>query len=165
MNRLKSSIQIAVAALLLVIPFDLFASTSGPSYQIRHVAGLDEWSLIFPGEKGKEAYVDYRLALEIIEIECDGKKLEPTLVDGFLHLGYESYPSTDPQVVYMSRFYELRTAVFEGTKLNPGKVWEYPISKDTKRVVVKYRVRYPNDGLSDIITVISVAHPVSRKKD
>ncbi|HEY0864747.1 MAG TPA: hypothetical protein VGD97_11635 [Lacunisphaera sp.] len=163
MNR--PVIQAAVFALSLVFPAFLFSDTSGPSYQIRHVAGLDEWTLIFPAEKGKEAYVDYRLALEIIEIECDGKKLVPALVDGFLHLGYETYPATDPQVVYMSRFYELRTAVFEGAKLNPEKVWEYPISKDAKRVVVKYRVRYPKSGPSDIITVISVSRPVSRKKD
>lgn len=165
MKRLRLFIQTAFVALTLVSLPGLFASASGSTYQIRHVSELDEWSLIFPAEKGKEAYVDYRLALEIIEVECDGKKLKPVLVDGFLHLGYETFSASEPQVIYMARFYEFRTAVFEGTKLNPEKVWEYPISKGTKRVIVKYRVRYPKDNSSDIITVISVDRPVSRKKD
>lgn len=156
MNRsIRLKVVLAgISSLLLVSK--LFGELATPTYQVTHVAGMNEWSLVFPAEKGKEAYVDYRLALDIIDIDCDGQPLMPVSKEGMPHFNYETFPAAGPQVLYTPRYYEIRTAVWEGTKFSGDKMLEFQIPKESKRLLIRYRMRYPKGITSEVFSVISM---------
>ncbi len=104
---------------------------------------------------------DARWAVEVLEVNCDGKAIQPHAVEP---AGISPMP-TDT-VADVALVYSLRSSEFivcqelnEGT--GKGRLVEYRLPADFTKIVVKYRIRLPSRGFStEISTMTAYLRPL-----
>jgi len=107
----------------------------------------EDWSLIFPASNlvpGSVMYRDYRWAIDLIELKCDGRVVEPVVVSSVERpqLFIDKVPQGT--VIYSFRVLDFIVCKEMTKHKEVCKLAQYRVPADTVTVELKYKIRRPD---------------------
>jgi hypothetical protein len=142
--------------LVAIVSFFIGDSLRSADFDTVHVVGGD-WFLVFPApcRLSVGAFVDYRLAIEILALECDGAQIKPELVEGSIHFNRAKYKDVENAVVYSEHWSEVKSAIWKGGEPFEAAITVFDVPKTARVLRVTYRVHYPNGEISKEYVIVS----------
>jgi hypothetical protein len=122
-----------------------------------------KWLLMFTGSISGQAYANWGMAIEILEVNCDGVAIRPSEVNGLANIDTTYFARDVKSVTYGIDSESLSSSVWENGEIKLNKLRYYNIPKDAGTVCVRYRIHSADGKISPENTLTSVELNYARK--
>jgi len=149
-----------VLALLLTGILAGFAYADGARYWTNYPYGVRAWNLIFPAPPARELYQDSSTALDIQDVQCDGKKIEPEIEPLVGYPITATIENREGAPIYQCSlgFFECWDDLNDHPKPDSFyKMRHFHLPETAQTVSVRYRIRFPGGTSSDQMKITFVA--------
>jgi hypothetical protein len=132
------------------------ASPQSNKFETVHTVNASAWELVFPsGGQIDDPFVASHVAIEILELYCDGIRLQPEVVEGAFRLNYAKYGEGRKYLIYRLDSKGISFVYRKDGAIDHNKMVRYTLVGSASKIVCRYVIWNGRGSRTEALTLTS----------